>query len=125
MTPAAARAAVLKQLKARGFKARRGHLRIAAGDLWWYADARLAGVGPGAQVVLEVGCWTPELPPEPDGGAVDCPLLFDRVVGDAVPDTDALVDLVSGIGSVAELGTRLGDLPGVLVDRALRELMSA
>ena len=123
MTPAAARAAVLKQLKARGFKARRGHLRVAVGDLWWYVDARLAGVGPDAQVVLEVGCWTPDLPPEPDGGAVDCPLLFDVAVVDAVADTDALVTLVSGIGSVAELGARLGDLPGVLVDRSLRDLL--
>jgi hypothetical protein len=123
VTPAAARAAVLKQLKARGFKARRGHLRLAAGDLWWYVDARVAGVGPQAGLVLEVGCWPPALPPEPDGGAVDCPLLFDVAVVDAAADTDALVNLVSGIASVAELGARLGDLPGVLVDRALRDLL--
>ena len=123
MTPAAARAAVLKQLKARGFKARRGHLRLAAGDLWWYADARLAGVGPDAQVVLEVGCWTPELPPEPDGGAVDCPLLFDVPLADPAPDADGVVDLVCGIGDLAVLRDRLGDLPGALVDRALRDLL--
>lgn len=123
MTPAAARAAVLKQLKARGFKARRGHLRLAVGDLWWYVDARVAGVGPQAGLVLEVGCWAPELPPEPDGGAVDCPLLFDVAVTDATADTEALVDLVAGIGSLGELGGRLADLPGVLVDKALRELL--
>ena len=123
MTPAAARAAVLKTLKARGAKARRGHLRIAAGDLWWYVDPRVAGVGQQAGIVLEVGCWTPELPPEPDGGAVDCPLLFDVPVSDAVADTEGLVDLVSGIGSLGDLGGRLGDLPGVLVDKALRDLL--
>lgn len=123
MTPAAARAAVLKQLKARGFKARRGHLRLAVGDLWWYVDARVAGVGPQAGLVLEVGCWTPELPPEPDGGAVDCPLLVDVAVDDAVADTEGVVELVSGIGSLEALGARLGDLPGALVDRALRDLL--
>jgi hypothetical protein len=123
VTPAAARAAVLKQLKARGFKARRGHLRLAVGDLFWYVDARIAGVGSAAQVVAEVGCWTSALPPEPDGGAVDCPLLFDMAVADAAADTDALIDLISGIGSVTELGARLGELPGVLVDKALRDLL--
>ncbi|GGO86829.1 hypothetical protein GCM10011584_09990 [Nocardioides phosphati] len=123
MTPAAARAAVLKQLKARGFKARRGHLRLGVGDLWWYVDARIAGVGSAAQVVAEVGCWTPDLPPEPDGGAVDCPLLLDVVVGEAVADTDALVDRVSTIGDLATLGQRLDDLPGALVDKALRDLL--
>ncbi len=123
MTPATARAAVLKTLKARGAKARRGHLRLAAGDLWWYVDPRVAGVGPQAGIVLEVGCWTPRLPPEPDGGAVDCPLLFDLPVSDPVADTEALVALVSGIGSLGDLGGRLADLPGVLVDKALRELL--
>lgn len=123
MTPAAARAAVLKQLKARGFKARRGHLRLAVGDLWWYADVRVAGVGPQAGLVLEVGCWTPALPPEPDGGAVDCPLLLDVPLAEPVADTERLVELVSGIGDLPELRERLGDLPGALVDKALRDLL--
>lgn len=123
MSAAATRAAVVKELKARGFKARRGHLRLAVGDLWWYVDVRIDGVGVHAQVVLEVGCWTPQLPPEPDGGAVDCPLLLDRPVADPVADAAGVVDLVSGIGSLAELATRLGELPGVLVDRALRDLL--
>lgn len=123
MNPAAARAVVVKELKARGFKARRGHLRIAAGELWWYADPVLRGPGSQASLVLEVGCWTPELPPEPDGGAVDCPLLFDHPVSDPVADTRALVELVAGIGSLAELAERLDTLPGALVDRALRDLL--
>lgn len=121
MNPAAARTAVVKTLKARGAKARKGHLRIAVGDLWWYVDPRLSGGG--QELVIEVGCWTPELPPEPDGGAVDCPLLFDHPVSDPAADTSALVDLLLGIGSLAELGARLGELPGVLVDRPLRELI--
>jgi hypothetical protein len=122
MNPAAARAAVIKELKARGAKARRGHLRLAAGDLWWYVDPVLRGPGVRAELVLEVGCWTSDLPPEPDGGAVDCPLLFDHPVSDPVADTSALVGLLGGISSLEELRARLGELPGVLVDQALRDL---
>jgi hypothetical protein len=117
------RADVIKLLKARGAKARRGHLRLPVGDLFWYVDPRLDGVGPGARLVLEVGCWTPLVSPEPDGGAVDCPLLVDVPLLDPVVDAGALVDRVSGIGNLATLGARLGDFPGVLVDRALRELL--
>ncbi|GAB3858852.1 hypothetical protein GCM10028801_19360 [Nocardioides maradonensis] len=117
------RAAVAKLLKARGFKARRGHLRLAVGELFWYVDLRLDGVGPSASLVAEVGCWTPLLPPEPDGGAVDCPLLVDVPLPD-VAEADALVDRLLGIDSLAVLRDSLGDLPGVLVDRALRELLS-
>lgn len=118
-----ARAAVLKQLKARGAKARRGHLRIAVGDLFWYVDPRLSGTGDRVEVVLEVGCWTPALPPEPDGGAVDCPLLVDWTAPEPVADTDRLLDVLTGIDDLQVLKARLGDLPGALVDRTLRELL--
>ena len=116
------RAAVLKLLKARGFKARRGHLRLAVGELFWYVDLRIDGVGPSASLLLEVGCWTPLLPPEPDGGAVDCPLLVDVPVS-AGADVEALVERVSGVGTLAVLRESVGELPGVLVDRRLRELL--
>jgi hypothetical protein len=118
---AQARAAVVKQLKARGAKPRRGHLRLAVGDLFWYVDPRLSG----AALVIEVGCWTPQLPPEPDGGAVDCPLLVDQPVVDPLADTDRLIDLLSGIGDLATLGNRLAELPGALVDKSLRSLLDA
>lgn len=121
MSAAASRAAVVKELKAHGAKARKGQLRIAVGDLWWYVDPRLSGGG--EEILIEVGCWVPGLGPEPDGGAVDCPLLVDHPVTDPVADTAALVDLITGIGSVADLRERLGDLPGALVDRSLRELI--
>ncbi|HJQ07188.1 MAG TPA: hypothetical protein VJ872_17190 [Nocardioides sp.] len=113
---------MLKLLKARGFKARRGHLRLAVGELFWYVDLRIDGVGPSASLLLEVGCWTPLLPPEPDGGAVDCPLLVDVAVSGAA-DVEALVGRVSGIGTLASLRDSVGDFPGVLVDRRLRELL--
>jgi hypothetical protein len=115
------RAAVVKLLKARGAKARRGHLRIAVGDLFWYVDPRAEGVGRNAYLLLEVGCWAPEVAPEPDGGAVDCPLLVDVALTDPLADTTRLLDLVTGIGDLATLGERLGELPGALVDQVLRD----
>jgi hypothetical protein len=117
------RAAVVKLLKARGAKARRGHLRIAVGDLFWYVDPRADGVGRNAYLVLEVGCWTPAVAPEPDGGAVDCPLLVDVPLDDLIADTTRLLDLVTGIGDLKTLGERLDELPGALVDRSLAPLI--
>jgi hypothetical protein len=119
------RAAVVKALKSHGAKARRGHLRIAVGDLFWYVDPRVEGTGPGAALRLEVGCWTPALPPEPDGGAVDCPLLMDVPLGDEpVASTGELVAQLGAIGDLTTLAGALGDLPGALVDQALRDLLS-
>lgn len=123
MTVSDTRAAVVKALKAGGAKARRGHLRLQVGDLFWYVDPRASGVGQRATLALEVGCWLPTLPPEPDGGAVDCPLLFDVVLHEPVADTERLLDLIGSIGDLGSLGARLGDLPGALVDKSLRALL--
>lgn len=118
------RAVVVKVLKARGAKARKGHLRIAVGDLFWYVDTRTSGVGRSATLSLEVGCWTPQLPPEPDGGAVDCPLLLDVALGaDPAADAERLVDLISTVGDLDTLASSLDRLSGALVDRSLRELL--
>lgn len=123
MTVSETRAAVIKTLKARGAKARRGHLRLAVGDLYWYADPRADGVGPHARITLEVGCWVPAVAPEPDGGAVDCPLLVDIALSDPVADTSRLLDLVTAIGDLTTLGQRLDELPGALVDQSLAPLI--
>ncbi|WP_408895800.1 hypothetical protein ACJ5H2_12865 [Nocardioides sp. R1-1] len=121
---AADRTAVVRLLKSRGAKARRGHLRIPVGDLFWYVDVLADGAGPSAPLRLEVGCWTAALPPEPDGGAVDCPLLMDVPLGgDPAGATAALLDRVTAIGDLATLGSRLGELPGALVDQRLRVLL--
>ncbi|MBM0123700.1 hypothetical protein [Pimelobacter simplex] len=121
---AADRTAVVKLLKARGAKARRGHLRIPVGELFWYVDVLADGAGPTAPLRLEVGCWTAALPPEPDGGAVDCPLLMDVPLGgDPVGATTALLDRVTALGDLATLGGSLGNLPGALVDQRLRDLL--
>ncbi|NYJ01832.1 hypothetical protein HNR19_002530 [Nocardioides thalensis] len=119
-----ARTAVVKTLKARGAKARRGHLRLQVGELFWYVDVLADGVGPMAPLRLEIGCWTPELPPEPDGGAVDCPLLMDVPLdGDEVTTTERLLDLIGSVGDLTTLRERLPELPGVLVDKKLRDLL--
>jgi len=124
MTLAQRRGAVVKALKARGAKARRGHLRLPVGELFWYVDVHADGVGPDAPLRLEVGCWTPQLPPEPDGGAVDCPLLVEVPLGDdEVAATDGLLEVVTAIGDLPTLGERLPELPGAMVDRALRDLL--
>ena len=42
-----ARATVVSTLKAAGARPRKGHLRLAVDDLFWYVDPRLEGVGGG------------------------------------------------------------------------------
>ena len=122
MSVTVARAAVVRTIKKRGAKARRGHLRLSVGELFWYVDVRATGVGPQAPLQLEVGAWLPALPPEPDGGAVDCPLLADVPIPDPLADTERVLDLISGIGDLETLAARAVELPDVLVDRSLREL---
>ena len=119
-----ARAAVVKALKSRGAKSRRGRLRWAVGDLFWYADVLADAPGPDAQFRLQVGCWLPALPPEPDGGAVDCPLLVEFPLGaEPVAEAERVLGLLGAIGDLATLGDRLAELPGALVDPPLRALL--
>lgn len=117
------RAAVVKALKAGGAKARKGRLRLAVGELFWYVDTRVEGVGATARLALEVGCWTPQLPPEPEGGAVDCPLLVDVALTDPAADVAALLARVGAIGDLGTLRDHLDDFPDALVDRALSALL--
>lgn len=120
------RKAATKLLKARGAKARRGHLRIPVGNLFWYVDLRAEAPGPHARMRLELGCWTPALPPEPDGGAVDCPLLTEvglDPTDEPLGEIERVVDLVTSIGDLATLGVRLPELPDPLVDPPLRALL--
>lgn len=126
MDQKARRAAIMKALKAGGLKARKGHLRLGVGELFWYVDVQADGPTPTAALRLEVGCWLPSLTPEPEGGAVDCPLLADVPVGDdPAASAGGLVDLIAPVGSVGALRGLLADgrLPGALVDRDLRALI--
>lgn len=126
MDQKSARTATAKALKAGGFKARKGHLRLGVGELFWYVDVRSDGPAPTAALTLEVGCWLPSLAPEPEGGAVDCPLLMDApVTDDPAASAGELVELVVAIGDLATLRERYvaGALPGALVDRKLRALI--
>jgi len=122
----ARRAIITKVLKAAGAKPRKGHLRLQAGDLFWYVDVRADSPAPGASLTFEVGAWLPAAGPEPEGGAVDCPLLADVPVGtDARAATDALVEVVAPVGSTQALRRLIDDeaLPGALVDRRLRSVL--
>lgn len=126
MDQKARRAAITKALKAGGLKPRKGHLRLGVGELFWYVDVQADGPAPTAALRFEVGCWLPSLAPEPEGGAVDCPLLADVPVGDEpAAAAGALVELIGAVGSLGALRELLADgrLPGALVDRDLRGLL--
>lgn len=119
-----ARAAIAKVFKARGLRPRKGHLRLAVGELFWYVDVRSDGPAPTAALTFEVGCWLPELGPEPEGGAVDCPLLVDVVAGEQpVAGAESVVGLMESAGSIDGLREVVSELPGALIDRSLRALL--
>ena len=133
MEQKAARAAVAKAFKARGVKARKGHYRVPHDQLAWYVDLRADSPRPDAALGFEVGAWVPDLGlgKEPEGGAVDCPLLLDRALdsagaADVAAQVDALVDLLERLDSLAALGEawRGGELEGALVDRDLRSRLA-
>lgn len=120
------RAAISKALKAGGAKARKGHLRLQAGDLFWYVDVRADSPAPTAALVFEVGGWLPTAGPEPEGGAIDCPLLADVPIGDdVVASTTELLALLSPVRDLEQLRAFIdrSALPGALVDRKLRALL--
>ncbi|MEP9380799.1 hypothetical protein [Nocardioides sp. KR10-350] len=132
MDQKAARAAVAKAFKARKVPLRKGHWRLVAPEVTWYVDLRSDGPGPTAPLRFEAGAWLPVLEqPEPEGGAVDCPLLVDvpldprpAAAAEATAAADALVDRLESLGTVDSLAEawRGGRLEGALVDRSLRTL---
>lgn len=124
MEQRAARAAIATVFKARGLKPRKGHLRLAVGELFWYVDVRSDGPARDAALTFEVGCWLPSLCPEPEGGAVDCPLLIDVAAGpEPVAQAESVVRLMQSAGSVEELRALVPEVPGALVDRVLRAVL--
>ena len=128
MDQKARRTAITKTLKAGGAKARKGHLRLQAGDIFWYVDVRSDSPAQDAALTFEVGAWLPAAGPEPEGGAIDCPLLADVTVGeDAAASASELLALVSPITDLAGLGPFIerGVLTGALVDRNLRALLDS
>lgn len=126
MDQKARRAAITKTLKAGGAKARRGHLRLQVGDVFWYVDVRADSPVPTAGLTFEVGAWLSGAGPEPDGGAIDCPLLADVPVGDdATASTQELLSVIGAVGDLVALKAFVdaGTMPGVLVDQQLRHLL--
>lgn len=131
MEQKAARAAVAKAFKARGVKQRKGHWRLPHDELSWWIDLRADSPRPDAALSFEIGAWVPEcaaelgLGKEPEGGAVDCPLLLDRPLetgGDVAAQVDGLVDLLERLDTTAAIATEWPDgaLAGALVDDVLR-----
>jgi len=119
-----ARAAIAKVFKNRGLKPRKGHLRLSVGDLFWYVDVRSDGPAPTAALTFEVGCWLPALSPEPEGGAVDCPLLLDIPAGEEpIAEAESVVRLMQSAGDLDGLRELVASVPGALVDRGLRTLI--
>lgn len=120
------RAAFTALVKKRGAKARRGQLRLQVGELYWYLVLRASGAGTAATWNLEIGGWVPGLTPEPEGGAIDCPLLLDLAGGDDVlATTEAVIDSLAEIGDLTTLASWIADHPAAVVDRVLRERLSA
>lgn len=122
----ARRTAITKALKAGGAKARKGHLRLQAGDIFWYVDVRSASPAQDAALTFEVGAWLPAAGPEPEGGAIDCPLLADVTVGeDAGASAAELLARVSPVTDLGRLRAFVAEeaLPGALVDKNLRALL--
>lgn len=129
MEQKAARAAVAKALKQRKVVLRKGHWRLPLDGITWYVDLRADGPGPTAPLHFEIGAYVDELGhPEPEGGAVDCPLLQDLPLdtsGGAARVTaavDSLVDRLLAADTVTALAKawRAGEYPDALVDRHLR-----
>lgn len=120
------RAAFTALVKKRGAKARRGQLRLEVGELYWYLVLRASGAGTAATWNLEIGGWVPGLTPEPEGGAIDCPLLLDLAGGDDVlATTETVIDSLAGVGDLTTLASWIADHPAAVVDRVLRERLSA
>ena len=121
-----------KAFKQRKVALRKGHWRLPCDGLTWYVDLRSDGPGPAARLRFEIGAWVDALgQPEPEGGAVDCPLLHDLPLdtsGDEkaiAAEVDALVDRLHDADTVAGLARawRDGEYAGALVDRDLRRLL--
>ena len=116
------RTAVTALLKKRGAKAKRGRLPLVVGELTWFVDLRVEGRGSAAGWTLEVGCWVPGLTPEPEGGAIDCPLLWETPAGeDLLAAVGGVVDGVETVGDLGALAGWIAERPDALVDRVLRE----
>jgi hypothetical protein len=118
----ARRAVVAKGMRARKVPLRKGHWRIDGAEVTWWIDLRSDSPRPDAALTFEVGAWVPGTGPDPEGGAIDCPLLLDVPVrSDPTAATEELLDRLSALGTIAAL--RAADLDGAHLDAAMRELL--
>ncbi|UDY22384.1 hypothetical protein [Nocardioides sp. Kera G14] len=122
MDQKARRVAVAKAFRGAKVALRKGHWRIVGDEVVWWVDLRAAGPRPDAALTFEAGAWVEGTGPEPEGGAIDCPLLVDIPLGDdPAGEAAALIARLTAIGTVAEL--RAADLPGAYLDASMKELL--
>ncbi|WP_028658738.1 hypothetical protein [Nocardioides insulae] len=131
MQQKAVRTAAAKAFKARKVPLRKGAWRLRHDELTWFVSLRSSGPQPEADLVFEVGCWVHDLVPEPEGGAVDCPLLLDvplavedrTSAGEVGAAVDRLLDRLDAVPDPAALAAawRDGDWGDAYVDVVLAE----
>lgn len=122
MDQKARRAAVAKAFRGRKVALRKGHWRIQGKEVTWWIDLRSDSPLPSAALGFEVGAWVPGSGPEPEGGAIDCPLLADVPLGDApAVEAEALIDRLEAISTLADL--QGADLPDAHLDASMRALL--
>lgn len=104
LTQKAHRAAAAKAFRAAKVPLRKGHWKIQGQYVVWWIDLRADAPSPTAPLTFELGAWVPGAGPEPDGGAIDCPLLADQPAGDDAGVTaSALIEELRQIDSLEAL----------------------
>jgi hypothetical protein len=122
----ARRMAVAKAFREHKVPLRKGHWKIQGAEVVWWVNLRSDSPLPTAALGFEIGAWVAGAGPEPEGGAIDCPLLADQALGaDPAAQTAALVAQLQAIGTVAELDAAVGAdaFPEAYLDATLREIL--
>lgn len=123
----ARRVAVAKAFREQKVALRKGHWKIQGTDVVWWINLRAESPSPSAALGFEIGAWVTGAGPEPEGGAIDCPLLADQVLGeDPTGQTLALVELLRGVSTLAELSDAVDNdlLPDAYLDATLAEILA-
>lgn len=122
----ARRVAVAKAFRELKVPLRKGHWKIQGEEVTWWVNLRSDSPLPTATLGFEIGAWVDGAGPEPESGAIDCPLLADQVLGeDPVDQTAALVAALREVSTVAELTAAVSAdlLPDAYLDATLREIL--
>lgn len=122
MTHKVQRAAVAKIFREHKVALRKGHWRYQGEEVTWWIDLRAASPSPTSPLAFEVGAWVKGAGPEPEGGAIDCPLLVDVPAGnDAAVVARQIISVITAHGQLADLNKI--PWPGAHLDASLRQLL--